>query len=368
MLGVRGLHKRYGVDRGSVHAVRDCTFQVDEGQLFALLGPSGCGKSTTLRCIAGLEVPDAGEITIGRDVVFSSERGIFVPASGRAIGMVFQSYAIWPHMTVLENVAFPLRHGRRVAGLSAQDIRQRVDRVLDLVRLGGLQDRPAPLLSGGQQQRVALARALVSEPRLLLLDEPLSNLDASLRDEMTVEMVELFARLRITALYVTHDQREALSISDRVAIMHQGRIVREGTPREIYADPQNRFTASFIGRTNIIRGRWQGAEISPGRGRVVSPLGVLETRRPAALADGAPVALAWRPEQLTTSAERAANSVEGTVCALAYRGDAVDGVVQCGDVKLHVRLASTTPLRIGDVVHVQFPPEACSIIDEEEER
>jgi iron(III) transport system ATP-binding protein len=364
MLVGRHLRKSYRVEKATVHAVQECTFRVGEGELFALLGPSGCGKSTTLRCIAGLEVPDAGEVAIGGEVVFSRERGIAVPASGRAIGMVFQSYAIWPHMTVLDNVAFPLRHGRRAAALSAAEIRERVDRVLDLVRLGGLQHRPAPLLSGGQQQRVALARALVSEPRLLLLDEPLSNLDASLRDEMTAEMIELFARLRITALYVTHDQREALSISDRVAIMNQGRIVREGTPREIYADPQDSFTASFIGRTNIVRGRWHGAEAGAGRGLVASPLGVLETRGPESIAEGASVVLAWRPEQLTASRQRAENSVAGTVCALAFRGDAVDGTVQCGDVKLHVRLASSTPLRIGDAVHVHFPPDACSIIQE----
>ncbi|HUB94518.1 MAG TPA: ABC transporter ATP-binding protein, partial [Stellaceae bacterium] len=217
MISIRDLAMTYRTAQGETQAVRGVSLEIKPGQFYTLLGPSGCGKTSILRCVAGLEHPDAGEILIGGEVVFSSTRGTWIPPHNRNIGMVFQSYAIWPHMTVFENVAFPLRHKRpRVA---RAEIRERVLKALALVHLDGLEQRPAPYLSGGQQQRLALARALVSEPRVLLLDEPLSNLDAKLRADMRIELRELQHRLGITSLYVTHDLEEALAMSDRIVVM-----------------------------------------------------------------------------------------------------------------------------------------------------
>src|SRR5712692_5180563 len=238
MIRIRNLHVHYQTDQGRVHAVRGIDLEVQQGQFYTLLGPSGCGKTTTLRSVAGLETPDEGEIFVGDDLVFSSSQRIAGPPYKRDIGMVFQSYAIWPHLKVFENVAFPLREMKR--RLSQQAIEQKVAAALSLVQLDGLADRPAPFLSGGQQQRLALARALVKEPRVLLLDEPLSNLDAKLREETRFELRQLVKRLKITTLYVTHDQLEALTMSDVVTVMDQGGIVQRGTPLEIYGAPSDR--------------------------------------------------------------------------------------------------------------------------------
>src|SRR5580700_8201022 len=234
MLSVHGLTKIYG-DQSDTRAggVRDFSFELPAGTFFTLLGPSGCGKTTTLRCIAGLERPDLGQIRVGDVTLFDSRSGTSVPLNQRGIGMVFQSYAIWPHMTVFENVAFPLRVAKD-RRYGREEIRTLVEDALGTVGLGGYSDRPATRLSGGQQQRVALARAIVHKPRLLLLDEPLSNLDASLREEMRAELRRLQQQIGITAIYVTHDQAEALAMSDLVAVMDHGRIVQFGEPRAIY--------------------------------------------------------------------------------------------------------------------------------------
>jgi ABC-type Fe3+/spermidine/putrescine transport system ATPase subunit len=232
MLRVLDLHLSYQSKNGPVNAVRGVSFTVQQGQFYTLLGPSGCGKTSTLRSIAGLETPTRGEIEIGTTVVYSSANRMLVPTHKRDIGMVFQSYAIWPHMTVFDNIAFPLLHGSH--NVPKNQVRDRVMRVLSLVQLQGLADRPAPDLSGGQQQRVALARAIAKEPQVLLLDEPLSNLDAKLREDMRHEIKDLVRRLATTTLYVTHDQLEALSMSDTVALMKDGVVVQEGNPRDLY--------------------------------------------------------------------------------------------------------------------------------------
>ena len=258
MLSVEGLFTEYPNERGEiVKAAQDVSFTVAEGQLFTLLGPSGCGKTTTLRSIAGLERPRAGEISVNGQVVFSSARRVFVAPNRRGFGMVFQSYAIWPHMTVFENAAFPLQvRGPEppFARGSPPDIRDRVMRVLHAVQLGELAEREATKLSGGQQQRLALARALVMEPALLLLDEPLSNLDAKLRERMRFELKRLQRELKITTVYVTHDQSEALALSRQIAVMSEGRILQIGTPRDIYERPASQFVADFVGNTNFIDG------------------------------------------------------------------------------------------------------------------
>ena len=259
VLNVEGLFTEYPNDQGEVvKAAQDVSFTVDEGRLFTLLGPSGCGKTTTLRSIAGLERPRAGEISVNGRVVYSSSKGVFVAPNRRGFGMVFQSYAIWPHMNVFQNVAFPLEVGDR--RYSRKQIRDNVMRVLTAVQLDHLADREATKLSGGQQQRLALARALVMEPALLLLDEPLSNLDAKLREKMRFELKRLQRELKITTVYVTHDQSEALALSHQIAVMSEGRIQQIGSPRDIYERPASQFVADFVGTTNFIEGTVLGRE------------------------------------------------------------------------------------------------------------
>jgi iron(III) transport system ATP-binding protein len=245
---LQGLWKTYA---GTIHpAVKDLSLDLYEGEILTLLGPSGCGKTTTLRMVAGLEIPDAGDIFFGDRAVVLTSRRFAVPPDKRNVGMVFQSYAIWPHMTVAENVAFPLQARR----FPRKEIKERVRQALDLVGLSGFEDRPAPLLSGGQQQRVAFARALVTEPSVLLLDEPFSNLDAKLREQMRIGLKLLQKRLNITMLFVTHDQIEALSLSNRIALMNFGVVQQQGDPRLLYEEPVNEFVRDFIGRTVLLKG------------------------------------------------------------------------------------------------------------------
>src|SRR3954468_20307026 len=272
MLSVQGLFTEYPNDRGEVvKAAQDVTFTVEEGHLFTLLGPSGCGKTTTLRSIAGLERPKAGEISVKGRVVYSSRQGVFIAPNRRGFGMVFQSYAIWPHMNVFQNAAFPLQVGDR--RYSRAQVRDHVMRVLTAVQLDHLADREATMLSGGQQQRLALARALVMEPALLLLDEPLSNLDAKLREKMRFELKRLQRELKITTVYVTHDQTEALALSHEIAVMSEGRIQQIGSPREIYDRPINSFVADFVGSTNFLDGAVLGADGVESHYRVRTEIG-----------------------------------------------------------------------------------------------
>ena len=246
-----GLWKTYS--GGAQPAVKDLNLYVYHGEIISLLGPSGCGKTTTLRMVAGLELPDRGDIFFGERPVVITSRRLFVPPDKRKLGMVFQSYAIWPHMTVEQNVAFPLRSHK----FPRREIRDRVQRALDLVGMAGFEDRPAPLLSGGQQQRVALARALVGDPRVLLLDEPFSNLDAKLREQMRIELKLLQKRLKIAVLFVTHDQVEALSLSNRIAVMNSGVVQQQDSPRLLYEEPANEFVRDFLGKTVLFRGKVQ---------------------------------------------------------------------------------------------------------------
>jgi ABC-type Fe3+/spermidine/putrescine transport system ATPase subunit len=251
-----GLWKTY--PGGADPAVKDLSLDVLDGEILTLLGPSGCGKTTTLRMVAGLETPDAGDIFFGDQAVVMTSRQLSLPPNKRNVGMVFQSYAIWPHMTVAENVAFPLKARKFPRG----EIKERVQRVLDLVGLAGFEERPGPLLSGGQQQRVAFARALVTEPRVLLLDEPFSNLDAKLREQMRLSVKLLQKRLRIAMLFVTHDQIEALSLSNRIALMNFGVVQQQGDPRLLYEEPANEFVRDFVGRTLLFKGSVQSGNPS----------------------------------------------------------------------------------------------------------
>lgn len=361
MLRIEDLHVHYASERGPVHAVRGVSFEVEEGEFFTLLGPSGCGKTTTLRSVAGLETPTSGRITIGDRVVFDSARGIDVKTPKREIGMVFQSYAIWPHMTVFDNVAFSLKHGR--AKTPSGEIRPKVMHALSLVQLDHLADRPAPQLSGGQQQRVALARAIAGEPQLLLLDEPLSNLDARLREEMRNELRELVTRLNITALYVTHDQVEALSMSDRLIVMSDGEIVQEGTPAEVYLRPTSEFAANFLGRANILRGAVQELK-GPGLGVVETAGGVLECLVPDWAADASGVLVSFRPESVTVRAEAmgGANVLRGTVQAVTFVGESVEYVILVGDVEVRAKGDPFEASDRGTEVWLRVPPGRCLVI------
>jgi iron(III) transport system ATP-binding protein len=348
--GVRVEHvrKQYSTGRGA----DDVSFEVPAGRMLALLGPSGCGKTTTLRCLAGLERPDRGMIALGGQTVFDGARRRWVPTEQRPIGMVFQSYALWPHMTVFENVAWPLGGVR--PRLSKAQIATKVEETLDLVRLTGLADRAATDLSGGQQQRVALARAIVREPAVLLLDEPLSNLDAGLRERMRTEIRNLQRKLDLTCVFVTHDQTEALSMAHRVAVMRDGVIVQSGRPREVYERPVDRFVAEFVGTANIIecesaggRLRWGGTELI-----VAEPP-----------ADGGPVTLLVRPEALEVVPDGdGVNVFKGRVEHLAYLGDRLDAWFEVNGTALRARLHSKVRLRTGEVASLRFDPGACGVL------
>ena len=285
-----------GEDARHVVAVDGVTFSVRQGEFFALLGPSGCGKTTILRCIAGLETPDSGEIVVGDRTLDSARSGVRVAANARGLGMVFQSYAIWPHMSVHDNVAFPLTVAPRSRRPGRSEIRKRVERMLELVRLGGLGSRPATDLSGGQQQRLALGRALITEPPLLLLDEPLSSIDAKLRAEMCFELKRLQETLGVTTVYVTHDQQEALAMAGVVAVMSEGSIVQTGDPRDVYEQPSSRFVAEFIGDANLIDGVVE--ERRNGACVVRTADGLLAAADGADMPAGTPVVMVVRAEQL----------------------------------------------------------------------
>jgi iron(III) transport system ATP-binding protein len=334
---------------------------VPEGKLFTLLGPSGCGKTTTLRSIAGLEKPTAGEIEADGRLVYSSEKGIFVAPNRRNFGMVFQSYAIWPHMNVFQNAAFPLE----VRKLPKKDIREKVMRVLHAVALEDLADRDATKLSGGQQQRLALARALVMEPQLLLLDEPLSNLDAKLRDRMRSELKRLQRDLNLTTVYVTHDQTEALALSHEIAVMNEGRVVQIGTPRQIYEQPTDRFVADFVGTTNFIGGTVTA--LGDGCCVVSSAMGEIKAHASEGVDKNATVVVSVRPEDVELSetqpmAGDGDNVCKGTIEAKDFLGDYLDFHVKVGDVVLLAKAHPSVRTPTGDSIYVCMKADKCVAI------
>jgi iron(III) transport system ATP-binding protein len=343
MIEVENLSLTYrssGSAASTQQAVNGVSFRVERGQFYTLLGPSGCGKTTTLRCIAGLERPDAGVIRVEGKAVSSSATGEWVPPDRREIGMVFQSYAIWPHMTVFENAAFPLRYGE--ARLSAAVIRERVRKVLEMVQLQDYIDRPAPHLSGGQQQRLALARAFVMEPKVLLLDEPLSNLDAKLREEMRGELRRLVKSMGITTVFVTHEQIEALTLSDVVAVMNRGVIVQEGGPLEMYRNPASPFVANFIGQSNLLPATVVTCEGASGERtvRVDSALGSLTCTARRELAVGEAIVVAIRPEHVEAhrADEAADNVLDAVLDSSSFVGNSMDCTFRVGGQVLKVML------------------------------
>ncbi len=349
MISIRGLRKSFQARQGRVDALKEIDLEVQEGEFCVLLGPSGCGKTTTLRCVAGLERPDGGEIELGGRLVNAPQQRVYVAAEKREIGMVFQSYAIWPHMNVFQNVAFPLTQGQK--RYAKAEVGDKVRNALKRVQLDGLEDRPATDLSGGQQQRVAMARAMVTDSKVLLMDEPLSNLDARLREQMRVELKKITKSIGVTTLYVTHDQAEALSLGDKVCVMNQGEILQTAQPKEVYARPVNLFVAQFVGEMNFVQGRVTGPE------RVESAIGDVRVRVPNGVSVGAGITLAIRPEHVNVLAEQPQNQgdVNGRITSKNYLGDAALLEVDVNGVNLLAKLAGDTDLSVGQKAVVDMP-------------
>ena len=365
-LTVRNLEKSFVSRQEVVQVIKDVAFAIEPGQFFTLLGPSGCGKSTTLRCIAGLERADRGHIAVGGRVLADSETRAFVAASERDFGMVFQSYAIWPHMTVSQNVAFPLHANSRRHQLSRKQIAVRVEEALAMVRLEQYGSRIATKLSGGQQQRLALARALITRPEVLLLDEPLSNLDAGLRDHMRSELRAMQLRTGVTTLYVTHDQTEAFSMSDVIAVMDSGILVQQGAPRDIYSRPATTFVATFVGRTNLLSIKQPPAQAVTGIVSLETSIGPVlvnaESNRQIATGDS----IVIRPEDLQISTEAPpagrGNVFQGRVRRPVFLGENVELEI---DVRGEVLMSRQHPRFVfaaGDEVHVELPVDRCVVV------
>ena len=385
---ITGLRKYYTSEGKIIKALDDVDLNIPANSIYTLLGPSGCGKTTLLRCIVGLETPDAGEISIGGEVVWSSSGGICVPTERRRLGMVFQTYAIWPHMSVFDNVAYPLQ----VKKIPKDEIRRRVAKTLSFVQLDGFEGRPATKLSGGQQQRVALARALIAEPKVILFDEPLSNLDAKLREETRKELKEFLAKLKITAVYVTHDRLEALTLSGTIAVMRSGRIIETGNPRKIYFGAESSFVADFIGRTNLIPCTVYN---NTGKETVVeSAIGTIYCKK-ADFDAGENVTLCLRPEfirpikgdahaesELSADYRPLKNHIRGSLESLLFVGDSYEGEIRAGgarlgeahegeahgetcedgtrgETRLMARLNADTDLEPGDKLNFFISPEHC---------
>jgi ABC-type Fe3+/spermidine/putrescine transport system ATPase subunit len=361
-LSVQDLAKAYDGEP----AVNGISFGVQRGEILTLLGPSGCGKTTTLRCIAGLETPNAGCIDIDGEVVTSVEQRLHLPPERRNVGMVFQSYAVWPHMTVEENLDLPLQ----VRHVPAEERRRRIREVLDLVGLLGLERRYANRLSGGQQQRVALARAIIYNPRLLLFDEPLSNLDAKLRERMRYEIRKLQREVGITSVYVTHDQAEAMIISDRIIVMNRGRIEQEGDARTLYLRPASAFVATFLGVANLLRGTAQAADsgvshvavsIGPD-GAAVGEQALWQVRPTHGGTLSGEVFVSVRPEHVVLHSTRpldAPNVLAGRVEVLNYLGNLVDYVVRAHGREWRVQAHPQQVFETGSEVFLELPPEVC---------
>lgn len=363
ILEIQNLEAKFDLGSSVVHALRGIDLNVEEGEFFVLLGPSGCGKTTMLRSIAGLERPTNGTISIDGQKVFSERDRVIVPPDRRPIAMVFQSYAIWPHMDVFENIAFPLRRGRD--RLNEHDTKIRVGEVLEMLGLDTMADRPVITLSGGQQQRVALARALALRPRVLLMDEPLSNLDFKLQVRLRAQMRDLMHRLNLTTIHVTHNQAEALETGDRIAVMEQGKIVQLADPRTIYHRPENEFVARFIGDMNIYNASFHAR----GDGDVYAdtPFGRLSAQSTSrkAFAGGDDCIVGIRPEDVqiesSPSAEES-NLVTGTVISSNFVGEGFVHTVEAAGQQIRIKRHHQEEINQGDTVRLRFPPQQTVVV------
>lgn len=363
-LKIQNLYKTFN----RVVAVNHLDLEIREGEFFTLLGSSGCGKTTTLRLVGGLEKPDGGEIFLRDKCLASEPHRLFIKPEKRHMGMVFQSYALWPHMTVYENVAYPLK----LRGVSRSETEKRVDEVLGLVGLEGLQERPAPALSGGQQQRVALARALVFSPRVLLLDEPLSNLDAQLREEMRRELRGLQRRLGITVLFVTHDQIEALSLSDRIGIMKAGQLEQLGTPEEVYYRPTTPFVRDFLGKTLLLPGkvlRITDQQVNVEIQQLSASPVTIQRSKVAPSENGSPkvgqaVMIAIRPEQIAlwgSAPEGRPNMIQADLQSVQFLGDRYEYTVALGSETRVLVSPASQYVTAGTKVFLELKPEGITL-------
>ena len=349
---VSHLRKQFLVGRP---AVDDVSFRIAAGEIVVLLGPSGCGKTTTLRCIAGLEQPTGGTISIGGDEVGAPERGVHVPPRARNIGMVFQSYAVWPHMTVRQNVAYPLKHRKNSGG----NIKAKVDDTLELVGLGEYAERPVVSLSGGQMQRVALARSLVYRPQLLLLDEPLSNLDAKLRIRLRDELRRILKMTGMTGLYVTHDQAEAVVLGDRIGVMRDGKLLQMAPPGEIYNRPADSFVANFTGASNVLLGKVLAR--SGERATIdLGAAGKIEAWTPQSLNTGDKARVTLRAENVRLGERGPANVFSGKVLERRYQGMQTVYDVEMGGQRLEALELGTAARHDQDrEIVMTLPPDTC---------
>ena len=363
-LRIQNLYKTF--DR--VVAVNGIDLDIAQGEFFTLLGSSGCGKTTTLRMVGGLEKPDRGEIYLGDQCLVSREKNLFIKPEKRNMGMVFQSYALWPHMTVFENVSYPLK----LRGIRGREAEKKVADVLALVGLAGLEERPAPALSGGQQQRVALARALVFSPKVLLLDEPLSNLDAQLREEMRRELKSLQQRVNITVIFVTHDQIEALSLSDRIAIMKFGVLEQVGTPEEVYYHPATAFVRDFLGKTFLLPGkvsRIANQQVTVEVHGIASAALVLQQSNIVSSANGTSavgqsVMVAIRPEQVSilgTMADGRPNTIQADLQSVLFLGDRYEYTVEIGSETRVLVSPVSKQVKRGDKIFLELKPEGMTL-------
>ena len=363
LLEISGMRSAFRYGSAVTQALNDVDVKIAAGEFFVLVGPSGCGKTTMLRAIAGLQKPDEGSIRIGDQVVFSSRDRIFVPPERRPIAMVFQSYAVWPHMNVFENIAFPLREG--VHRLGRAEIEVRVAEVLDMLGLGSMAERPVTMLSGGQQQRVALARALALRPKVLLMDERLSNLDYNFQIRLRSELRELMRRLRLTTIYVTHNQSEAIEMGDRIAVMEAGNLVQVGDARAIYHFPCDEFVARFIGDMNLIPAVVETAEkgvatLRTEAGRFLAKIPKAEARQ------GASYLLGIRPEDVVladAAGESGANLLHGTIASSRFSGEAIHCTVRAGGLSLDMKLRRGADVEAGASVTLRLPPEFCIAVE-----
>jgi iron(III) transport system ATP-binding protein len=368
MVEAVGLTKRFG----KIIAINNVSLNVRKGEIFVIIGPSGCGKTTLLRSIAGLEVPDKGTIVIDGEAVFDSVKKIFISPERRNIGMVFQTFAVWPHMTVYDNIAYPLKH----KGLPRDEIKRRVLETLEMTKLEGLENRYPHQLSGGQQQRVALARAIAMRPKLILFDEPTSSLDARLAEDLRRDIKILLKKLGITALYVTHDQAEAFMVADRVAVMKEGVIVQVGTPREIYEKPYNLFVAEFVGTPNIVNASISETEFSKDLRllKVVSEIGELIVKSDISSLDiGERVKLVIRAEHINICSNthsyqgmysKRVNILRGKIVSKAFLGDKIFYLIEIEGYNLKVFAPPTTDLREGMEVDICISPNSIIVVKE----
>jgi len=361
---IKNLQKTFTTSQGLVHAIRNLDLEIKDGEFFSLLGPSGCGKTTTIRCIAGLETPDDGEIWLDDQLVYSKARNKLVPAHLRKLGIVFQSYAIWPHMNVFDNIAFPMKHGSGGKYTKAE-IEESVTRACKLVQLAGFEYRPSTQLSGGQQQRVALARCLVKDPNIVLLDEPLSNLDAKLRAETRIELRRLVKSIGATAVYVTHDQVEAFAVSDRIGVMLNGELIQVGTPREIYLKPQHEFIADFVGRINFLDGTVVQDDKRQGEKVVETKIGRLASKDLEDIPAGNKVKIGVRAENikiLKKMPKDAENCFTGVVKSAVFLGEYISCEIEIDGQLIDLNAPPEYHIVVGSEVSVLLPRDLIVVI------